>query len=53
MNPDNLSPMTLDATGSHADADEHSNESPVPIPVTRSSMPDFDAFVEEIRPLWE
>ena len=53
MNPDNLSPMTLDATGSHADADEHSNESPVPIPVTRSSMPDFDAFVEEIRPLWD
>lgn len=51
--PGTVSSMTLNATDSHAGSGEPEDASGDPIPVTRSSMPDFDDFIEEIAPLWQ
>lgn len=51
MSPDKISPMTVTDTDSYPE--DTSDAIDAPIPVTRSSMPDFDAFVREIAPLWE
>lgn len=45
--------MTLNATDSHAGSGEPEDDASEPIPVTRSSMPDFDEFIKEIEPLWQ